>query len=62
MHYCMYVSQANGDAGWIGGLTKVAIYPACTNSLQKVAVCATPIQGPRDIRWQTTQLTCKQLN
>ena len=22
-----------GDTGWIGGLTKVTIYPACTNSL-----------------------------
>ena len=20
-----------GDAGWIGGLTKVVIYPVCTN-------------------------------
>ena len=39
------MSQADGDAGWIGGLTKVEIYPVCTNSLQKVAVHATPIQG-----------------
>ena len=34
----------------------------CTNLLQKVAVSAAPIQGPRDIRWQTTWVTCKQLN
>ena len=57
----IYVTDV-GDAVWIGGLTKVAIYPVCTNLLQKVAVLATPIQGLRDIRWQTTQLTCKQLS
>ena len=43
--------QVDGDAGWIGGLTKAAIYPMCTNSPQKVAVHATLILGPRDIRW-----------
>ena len=35
------MSQADRDPGWIGGLTKVAIYPACANSLQQVAVHAT---------------------
>ena len=39
----VYMSQASRDAGQIGGLSKVAIYPVCTNSLQKVVVCATPI-------------------
>ena len=47
---------------WIGGLTKVVIYPICANMPQKVAVHATLIQGLRDIRQQTTWLSCKQLN
>ena len=51
-----------GDAGWTGGFTKVVIYPMCANSLQKVVVLATPIEGLWDIRWQTIQLTCKQLS
>ena len=42
------MSQANRDTGWIGGLTKVVIYPMCANSLQKVVVHATLIQGLRD--------------
>ena len=56
------MSWAYGVARWIGGFTKVAIYPTSTNSLQTVVVHATLIQGPRHIRWQTTWLTCKQLN
>ena len=36
-----------GDTGWIGGLTKVAIYPTCANLLKKVAVLATPIRVQR---------------
>ena len=34
------------DTNWIRELNKVAIYPACTNSLQKVAVLAALILGP----------------
>ena len=56
------MSQGDGDAAWIGGLTNVAIYPTGANSLQKVVVHATPIEGLWDIRQQTTGLTCKQLN
>ena len=48
-------------ANWIGGLTKVTIYSVCANSLQKIAVLATQILGPRDRGWQATQLTCKHL-
>ena len=59
---CQICVRVLRDARWIGGLTKVVIYPACTNSLQKVAVHAALIQGPRDIRQWTTQLSCKQLN
>ena len=44
-----------------GGLTKVMIYPTCTNSLQRVAVLATLIQGLIVTGWQATQLTYKQL-
>ena len=50
-----------GEARWIGGLTKVAIYPMCTNSHQKNVVLATLIQGPRDTGWQVTWLMYKQL-
>ena len=56
------MSKSDGNAGWIGGLTKVVIYPMGTNSLQKVVVHAAPIEGLWDIRQQTTGLTCKQLN
>ena len=61
MDYLGYMSQASGDTGLVGALTKVVIYPACANSLQKVVVCATLIQGLWDTRQQTTWLTCKQL-
>ena len=43
-----------GDARWIGGLTKVRIYPMCANLLQNIVVLATPIQGLRDTGWQVT--------
>ena len=43
------------------GLTKVVIYPTCVNSLQRVAVLATLIQGPIATGWPATQLTYKQL-
>ena len=33
------------DAGWIGWLTKVMIYPTCANSHCKIVVLATPILG-----------------
>ena len=59
---CVHVCEKMlRDANWIGGLTKVAIYPMCAHLLRKIAVLATPIQGLRDIGWQVTQLTCKQL-
>ena len=48
------------DAGWIGGLTKVAIYPTCTNQHQKIAVLATLIQGPSGSRVVSYPFTCKQ--
>ena len=51
----------HGDAGWIGGLTKVMIYPAYTNLHQRIAVLAAPIQGSSGSRGQATWLTCKQL-
>ena len=43
------------------GLTKVAIYPTCATSLQRVVVLAFPVLGQIDAGWQDTQLTCKQL-
>ena len=46
----IYVTSV-GDAGWIGGLTKVMIYPTCANLHQKIVVLATPIQGLRDTGW-----------
>ena len=42
------MSQTNRDAGWGVWAHQSSNYPACTNLLQKVAVCATPIQGPWD--------------
>ena len=44
------------DVRWIGGLTKVPIYPLSTNSHQKIVVIAAPIQGPMDTGWEVTQL------
>ena len=41
----MCVSQANGDTRWVGGLTKIAIYPTCANLLQKAVVHTAPILG-----------------
>ena len=51
----------HGDAECIGRLTKVMIYPACTNLHQKIVVLATPTLGSRDAGWQDTWLTHKQL-
>ena len=34
-----------GDAEWASGLTKVVIYPECTNLNQKIVVVASPIPG-----------------
>ena len=48
-----------GDTDTFGGLTKVAIYPACTTSLQRAVVLATPIPGSVDALWQATKLTYK---
>ena len=45
-----------GDAKWIGGLTKVTMYPVCANLHQKIAILATLIQGLMDTGWQVTQL------
>ena len=50
-----------GDAAWIGGLTKVMIYPAYTNSHQKIAVLPAPIQGLSGYRVASYPVTCKQL-
>ena len=50
-----------GMLGGFGGLTEDTIDPTCATSLQRVAVLATPIQGPTDTGWQATQLTYKQL-
>ena len=50
-----------GDAGWIGGLTKVVIYPMCTNLHWKIVVLATPIQSLRGYRVASYPVTCKQL-
>ena len=49
------------DTGWIGGLTKVAIYPTCTNVHQKIAVLATPIQGSSGSRVASYPVAGKQL-
>ena len=49
-----------GDVGWIGGLTKVMIYPGCTNQHQKIAVLAAPIQGLSRSRVVSYPVTCKQ--
>ena len=58
---CTRKCDLHWNTGWIGGLTKVTIYPACTNLHQMIEVLATSIQGPRDTGWQATQLTCMQL-
>ena len=50
-----------GDVGWIGGLTKVVIYPTCANSHQKIVVLATLIQGLSGSRVASYTPTCKQL-
>ena len=53
------------DAGWIGGLTKVMIYPTCANQLQKIAVLATLIQalsGSRVVSYPVTHKQLKQTN
>ena len=49
------------DAGWIGGITKVAIYPMCANQHQKIAVLATLMQGLSGSRVVSYPVTCKQL-
>ena len=49
------------DTGWIGGLTKVVIYPRCTNLHWKITVLATAIQDLMDAGWWDTWLTHKQL-
>ena len=50
-----------GDDGWIGGLTKVTIYPTCINLHQKIAVLAVLIQGSSGSRVASYLVTCKQL-
>ena len=49
------------DAGWFCGLTKVTIYPACTNQHQKIAVLTAPIPGPSRSRVVSYPVTHKQL-
>ena len=49
------------DAGWIGGLTKVMIYPMCTNSHWKIAVLVDPIWGLSGSWVASYLVTCKQL-
>ena len=56
---CVCVTSL-GDAGWIGRLTKVVIYPTCANQHQKIAVLAAPIQGPSGSRVGSYPVTCKQ--
>ena len=50
-----------GDARWIGGLTKVVIYPMCANFHWKIAVLTTPIHGLSGSRVASYLVTCKQL-
>ena len=50
-----------GDAGWIGVLTKVTIYPTCANLHWKIVVLAAPIQGLSGYRVASYPVTCKQL-
>ena len=49
------------DAGWIGGLTKVAIYPTFTNRHQKIAVLTAPIPGLSGSRVVSYPVTHEQL-
>ena len=56
----MYVTFL-GDARWIGGLTKVVIYPVCTNLHQMIVVLATLIQGLNGYIMASYPATCKQL-
>ena len=49
-----------GDARWINGLTKVVIYPECTNQHQKIAVLATLILGQSGSSMVSYQITFKQ--
>ena len=53
--------KCSGTLDGFGGLTEVAIYPTCANSLWRVAVLATLIQGLIVTGWQATWLTYKQL-
>ena len=61
MNLSIYVWLSMGMLDEFGELTKVAIYPACSNSLWRVVVIVTPIQGLIDTGCQATQLTYKQL-
>ena len=58
----LYICDSTpGMLDGFGGFTKVAICPMHVNSLQRVVVLATVIQGPIVTGWQATQLTYKQL-
>ena len=48
------------DTRWINGLTKVAIYPTCTNQHQMIVVLAALIQGPSGSKVVSYLVTCKQ--
>ena len=48
------------DAWWIGGLTKVMIYPTCAIQHQKIAVLAILIPNSSGSRVVSYPFTCKQ--
>ena len=58
---CVCVCDSLGMLYEFSGLTKVAIYPTCTNLLQRAVVPAFPVLDQIDTGWQITQLTHKQL-
>ena len=51
----------HGDTEWVSRLTKVIIYPMCTNSHLKIMDLATLTPGLRDAGWWDTWLTHKQI-
>ena len=58
---CQKCDRSHRDSRWIGGLTKVTICPTYAICCERLWSMQAPIPGPRDTRWPTTQLTCKQL-
>ena len=48
---CQKCDRSHRDARWIGGLTKVPIYPAYTIHCKKLWSMPAPVPGSSGIRW-----------